>query len=170
MRTDLSSGPLGQKISSRDELAEKSPDSARQIQRYIRLTNLIPELLEMVDNDELPLRPAVELSYLYPDEQSRLLDMMQDIHFVPSLEQAKKLKEYSQRTELTVYLMQDLLSAQKAPSVKITLKPKRLHQYFPASYTQQQMEEIIFSLLEKWKSDQKGVESDGEDGQAQYDT
>ena len=121
------SGPVGQNL-SRDELAANSPDSARQIQRLIRLTELVPHLLNLVDQDKLPLRPAVEVSYLTQDEQELLYDVMENKSFgPPSIEQAKKLK--------------------------------CLNQYFPKDYTQQQMEEVVFTLLKNWKSQQKGAVS-----------
>ena len=147
---------MGQNL-SRDELAANSPDSARQIQRLIRLTELVPHLLNLVDQDKLPLRPAVEVSYLTQDEQELLYDVIEDKAFgPPSLEQAKKLREYSERTELTTSLIIDILSDEKPSPVKITLKKKRLNQYFPKDYTQQQMEEVIFSLLETWKRINEG--------------
>lgn len=166
---DLTSRPVGTKWAGTradEHLAEKSPDSARQIQRYIRLTHLVPELLTMVDNGNLLFRPAVELSYLPDLEQRLLVELLEDDVTPPTIEQAEKLREYCERTELTKWLILDILSEPKTSPVKVTLKTKHLHQYFPKYYTQQQMEEIIFSLLEKWKSDQKEVESDGEDGQA----
>ncbi len=150
-------GPVGQNF-SRDELAKNSADSSRQIQRYIRLTELLPRLLQLVDEEKLPLRPAVEISYLIKDEQKLLFDFVEDAGVIPSLMQAQKLREYSQRTELTKYLIEDIMSEEKPAPVKITLKKKRLYQYFPQSYTQEQMEGVIFSLLEQWKSTQEGVE------------
>lgn len=163
-RTDLTSGPVGQKW-SRDMVSVNSPDSARQIQRLIRLTELVPHLLNLVDQDKLPLRPAVEVSYLPFDEQELLYDVIEDKGFgPPSMEQAKKLREYSGRTELTMSLITDILSDEKHGPVKITLKKKCLSQYFPKDYTQQQMEEVIFSLLETWKSQQKGAVPNDSDG------
>ena len=163
-RTDLTSCPMGAKFAGTrtdQQLAQNSPDSARQIQRLIRLTELVPHLLNLVDQDKLPLRPAVELSYLPRDGQELLYDVMEDKAFgPPSMEQAKKLREYSERTELTTSLIGDILSGEKPAPVKITLKKKCLSQYFPKDYTQQQMEEVILSLLESWKLQQKGVEKD----------
>ena len=151
------SGPVGQNL-SRDELAANSPDSARQIQRLIRLTELVPHLLNLVDQDKLPLRPAVEVSYLTQDEQELLYDVMENKSFgPPSIEQAKKIREYGGRTDLTTSLIIDILSDKKPPPVKITLKKEYLSQYFPKDYTQQQMEEVILTLLKNWKSQQKGA-------------
>ena len=138
---------------SRDILAEQVGESQDQVRRYIRLTHLLPLLLQMVDENKLALRPAVEISYLPHDGQELLYDVMENKSFSPpSMEQAKKLREYSERTELTTSLIIDILSDEKPTPVKITLKKKCLSQYFPKEYTQQQMEEIIISLLETWKS------------------
>lgn len=150
---------------SRDVLADNSPDSKSQIQRFIRLTELVPRLLTLVDKDKLPLRPAVEVSYLPLDEQELLYDVIEDKGFAPpSMEQAKKLREYCEHTELTTSLIIDILSDEKRSPVKITLKKKCLSQYFPKDYTQEQMEEVIFSLLETWKSQQKGAVQNDSDG------
>lgn len=149
------SGPVGQKL-SRDELAENSPDSSRQIQRYIRLTYLLPEWLELVDDGKLPMRPAVEISYLLGDEQNLLFEISEDSRSIPSLAQAQKLKEYSQRTGLDKHLIEDILLDETPAPVQITLKKKHLHQYFPQDYTQEQMEKVIFSLLETWRSQNCG--------------
>ena len=156
-RTDLTSGPVGQKW-SRDAVSDNSPDSARQIQRLIRLTELVPHLLNLVDQDKLPLRPAVEISYLPLDEQELLYDVIEDKAFgAPSM-------EYGERTELTTSLIIDILTDEKPAPFNITLKKKCLSQYFPKDYTQQQMEEVIFSLLETWKLQQKGALPNDYDG------
>ena len=166
-RRDLTCVPLAHKLDkkkSREILSEQVGESQDQIRRYIRLTELVPRLLALVDKEKLPLRPAVEVSYLPLDEQELLYDVIEDKAFgPPSMEQAKKLREYSGRTELTTSLIIDILSDEKPSSVKITLKKKRLNQYFPKDYTQQQMEEVIFSLLETWKSQQKGAKPNDSD-------
>ena len=150
---------------SRGLLAEQIGESQDQIRRYIRLTELVPRLLALVDREKFPLRPAVEVSYLPLDEQELLYDVIEDKAFgPPSMEQAKKLREYSERTELTTNLIVDILSDDNPSPVKITLKKKCLSQYFPKDYTQQQMEEVIFSLLETWKSQQKGAVPNDSDG------
>lgn len=146
-------GPVGHK--SRDDLAEKSPDSARQIQRLIRLTYLAPALLQMVDNNKLVLRPAVELSYLTQEEQASLLEIMGKLAVVPTLEQAQRLKKYSQEGQLSPAVMDAVLGEHRAAVSQVTLKKDCLKQYFPQSYTQKQMEDVIFSLLENWKSRQE---------------
>lgn len=158
-RTDLTSGPVGPKW-SREAVSVNSPDSARQIQRFIRLTELVPGLLALVDQEKFPLRPAVEVSYLTQDEQELLYDVMENNSFgPPSIEQAKKIREYGGRTDLTTSLIIDILSDKKPPPVKITLKKEYLSQYFPKDCTQQQMEEVILTLFKNWKSQQKGAVS-----------
>ena len=155
-RLDLTSRPVGAR--SDETLTGDSPDSARQIQRFIRLTELVPGLLALVDQEKFPLRPAVEVSYLTQDEQELLYDVMENNSFgPPSIEQAKKIREYGGRTDLTTSLIIDILSDKKPPPVKITLKKEYLSQYFPKDYTQQQMEEVILTLLKNWKSQQKGA-------------
>jgi len=158
-RLKSTSVPLAQKSdgkTSREQLGEQVGESQDQIRRYIRLTHLISEWLKWVDEGKLPLRPAVEISYLIPDEQNLLFEIAEDSRFVPSLAQAQKLKEYSQRTGLDKHLIEDILLDETPSPVQITLKKKRLHQYFPQDYTQEQMEKIIFSLLEKWRNEQEG--------------
>lgn len=157
-RKCMTSVPVGQKLgqTSREMLAANSPDSNTQIQRYIRLTYLLPALLQMVDENKLVLRPAVELSYLTQEEQALLLEVMGRLGVVPTLEQAQRLKTYSQDGQLTAAVMDAVLADRKPAAVQVTLKKDRLKQYFPQSYTQKQMEDVIFSLLEGWKSQQKG--------------
>ncbi|WP_217957206.1 ParB/RepB/Spo0J family partition protein [Acutalibacter muris] len=148
-----------------EQLATQVGESREQIRRYIRLTELIPGLLALVDQDKFPLRPAVEVSYLPLDEQELLYDVIIDKAFgAPSMEQAKKLREYGERTGLTTSLIIDILTDEKPTPFKITLKKKCLSQYFPKDYTQQQMEDVIFSLLETWKMQQKGAEPHDYDG------
>ena len=148
-----------------EQLATQVGESREQIRRYIRLTELIPGLLALVDQDKFPLRPAVEVSYLPLDEQELLYDVIIDKAFgAPSMEQAKKLREYGERTGLTPSLIIDILTDEKPTPFKITLKKKCLSQYFPKDYTQQQMEDVIFSLLETWKMQQKGAEPHDYDG------
>ena len=163
-RTDLTSDPMGPKFRSNEKLAEQSPDGITQIKRYIRLTQLIPALLNKVDDNKLAFRPAVELSYLSPDGQSALLEWMENQAAAPSLKQAQRLKEYSKTGELTAKTICAVLSGSKPKSVQITLKKKCLRQYFPKEYTQRQMEEVILSLLENWKFQQKGALPNDSDG------
>jgi len=142
---------LGEKYSV-DALSENSNDSARNIHRFIRLTELLPELLRMVDDRKLPFNPAVELSYLTREEQGILMEVMGDLQAVPSLEQAKRLKKYSQEGKLDRNVMDAILTEERHAPVQITLKNDRLKQYFPQTYTAKQIEEVIFSLLETWKT------------------
>lgn len=145
-------GPHLENTKSRDVLAEQTGESREQIRRYIRLTQLIPEWLKWVDDGKLPMRPAVEISYLISDEQNLLFEISEDSRSIPSLAQAQKLKEYSQRTGLDKHLIEDILLDVTPVPMQITLKKKRLRQYFPPDYSQKQMEEVIFSLLETWRS------------------
>lgn len=144
---------LGEKYSV-DALSENSNDSARNIHRFIRLTELLPELLQMVDDKKLPFNPAVELSYLTREEQEILLRLMTKLAITPSLEQAKRLKKYSQDGKLDENVMDAILTEERPKVVQVTLKSDKLKQYFPKTYTPAQIEEIIFSLLETWKTEQ----------------
>ncbi len=143
-------------IRSNEELGTQVGESREQIRRYIRLTYLFPPLLQMVDENKLVLRPAVELSHLAQEEQALLLEVMGRLGVVPTLEQALRLKTYSQDGQLTAAVMDAVLADRKPAAVQVTLKKDRLKQYFPQSYTQKQMEDVIFALLEAWKSQQKG--------------
>ncbi len=151
-RSDLTSPQVGQKLGwAVNQVASDSKESKSQIQRYIRLTELLPELLQMTDDKKLPFNTAVELSYLTQDEQARILAIMQQHTVVPSLEQAGRLKKYSQSGTLTEAVMIEILRKERSAPVKVTLKNDKLRHYFPQNYTQQQMEEVIFSLLDSWK-------------------
>lgn len=159
-RRDLTSSPVGGKWAGQESakiIGESSGDSQTQVRRYIRLTYLLPPLLQLVDESKLVLRPAVELSYLTREEQGLLLEVMNRLTAIPTLEQAQRLKTYSQNGPLNSSEMEDVLAEKKSPAAQITLKKKCLSKYFPKEYTQQQMEEVILSLLETWKSQQKGA-------------
>ena len=149
---------------SRNVLAEQVGESQDQIRRYIRLTHLLPPLLQMVDENKLTLRPAVELSYLTQNEQGLLMEMMSSREIVPTLEQAQELKLYSQDNQLTIAKIKVVLAQGKSGPMQVTLKRKCLSQYFPKDYTQKQIEEVILSLLKTWKSQQKGVVTNDSDG------
>ena len=136
-------------------MAEELGESRNQIQRYIRLTELAPELQEMVDNKKIAFTPAVELSYLSESEQRLLLDVMDSEQATPSLSQAQRLKQFSQRGELTAAVMRAIMSEEKKEAERVTLKGDTLRKYFPASYTPKRMEETIIKLLEQWKKQQK---------------
>lgn len=133
-------------------IAENAPDSRNQIQRYIRLTELIPVILEMVDTKKIAFNPAVELSYLKPEEQTLLLDAMDSEQATPSLSQAQRLKKFSQEGTLSIDVMRAIMSEEKKSELdKVTLPSDKLRKYFPKSYTPQQMEATIFKLLEQWQ-------------------
>ncbi|MFR5967914.1 MAG: ParB/RepB/Spo0J family partition protein [Oscillospiraceae bacterium] len=150
-RTDLTSRQVGDKLKAADRVGEDVGESARQVQRYIRLTELIPPLLDMVDEHKIAFNPAYELSFLAKDEQRLLLDAMDSEQATPSLSQAQRLKQFSQRGELTAEAMRAIMSEEKKEAERITLKGDTLRKYFPASYTPKRMEETIIKLLEQWQ-------------------
>ena len=155
-RTDLTSRQLVGKLEAADTIGESTGESGRQIQRYIRLTELIPPLLDMVDERKIAFNPAYELSFLKQDEQRLLLDAMDSEQATPSLSQAQRLKQFSQRGELTAEVMQAIMSEEKKPEIdRITITGDRLRKYFPRSYTPKQMEETIIKLLEQWQKRRK---------------
>jgi len=137
---------------SSDIMAEQMGESKNQIFRYIRLTELIPELLDMVDVKKIAINPAVELSYLRPDEQTMLLEAMDSEQATPSLSQAQRLKKFSQEGKLSLDVMTAIMSEEKKGELdKVTLTGDKLKKYFPKSYTTQQMEQTILKLLEQWQ-------------------
>ena len=150
-RTDLTSRQVGDKLKAADRVGEDVGESARQVQRYIRLTELIPPLLDMVDEHKIAFNPAYELSFLAKDEQRLLLDAMDSEQATPSLSQVQRLKQFSQRGELTAEAMRAIMSEEKKEAERITLKGDTLRKYFPASYTPKRMEETIIKLLEQWQ-------------------
>lgn len=132
-------------------IAENAPDSRNQIQRYIRLTELIPELLDMVDERKIAFNPAVELSYLKKEEQTLLLEAMDSEQATPSLSQAQRLKKFSLQKMLSLDVMRAVMSEEKKNDLdRVTLKNETLRKYFPKSYTPKQMEDTIIKLLEGW--------------------
>ena len=150
-RTDLTSRQLVGKLEAADTIGESTGESGRQVQRYIRLTELIPPLLDMVDERKIAFNPAYELSFLTKDEQTMLLDAMDSEQATPSLSQAQRLKQFSQRGELTAEVMRAIMSEEKKPEIdRITITGDRLRKYFPRSYTPQKMEETILKLLDAW--------------------
>ena len=153
MRHQGTSGQLGQKW-TRDELS--SEESGRQVQRYIRLTNLIPGILSLVDEGRMALTPAVELSYLTPEQQEHLLDVMTQEDCTPSLSQAQQLKKLSQAKDLTAEQMETLLSEPKAnQQEKLGFRMEEIRGYFPKNYTPAKMQETVMKLLEKYKQQWK---------------
>lgn len=143
---------VGTQKRSDQNMADQIGESRNQIQRFIRLTYLIPPLLDMVDEHKVAFNPAVELSYLTSEEQAALLDAMDSEQSTPSLSQAQRLKKFSQEGRLSEDIMRAILSEEKKPEVgKITLSGDKLRRYFPKSFTPQQMEQTIFRLLEQWQ-------------------
>ena len=144
---------------STEIVADGTGESYKQVQRYIRLTELIPELLDMVDERKLAFNPAVEVSYLKQDEQRMLLEAMDAEQTTPSLSQAQRLKKFSQEGRLTEEAMSAIMSEEKKSDMdKVTLRSDTLHKYFPKSYTPKQMEQTIIRLLDVWKQRQKNQE------------
>ena len=162
-RGDLTSGQVGQKsvgTVSRDIVAEQAGDSSRNVQRFIRLTNLIPEILDMVDEKKIAFNPAVELSYLKPSEQKKFLEAMDYAQASPSLSQAQRLKKLSQEGGCTLDAMCEVMNEIKKDELDhVTIKNEVLRKYFPKSYTPKQMQDTIIRLLEKWqRSKQRDIE------------
>ena len=150
-RMDLTSCQVGTKLRADEKLAESVNESARTVQRFIRLTELISELLDMVDERKLAFNPAVEVSYLKRDEQRMLLEAMDAEQTTPSLSQAQRLKKFSQEGRLTEEAMSAIMSEEKKSDMdKVTLRSDTLRRYFPKSYTPKQMEDTIIKLLEGW--------------------
>ena len=159
-RMDLTSCQVGTKLRADEKLAESVNESARTVQRFIRLTELISELLDMVDERKLAFNPAVEVSYLKQDEQRMLLEAMDAEQTTPSLSQAQRLKKFSQEGRLTEEAMSAIMSEEKKSDMdKVTLRSDTLRRYFPKSYTPKQMEQTIIKLLNVWqKQRQKNQE------------
>jgi len=150
-RADITSRQLVGKLEAADIVGRDAGESGRQVQRYIRLTNLIPEILDMVDNKRIALNPAVELSYLKPVEQTMLLDAMDCEQTTPSLSQAQRLKRFSQEGKLTEESMLAIMSEEKKSDIdRISLPRDTIKKYFPKDYTPKQMEDQIIDLLKKW--------------------
>ena len=153
-RADLTCGQVGHKFDgkkSREIIAEQTGDSARTVQRYIRLTELIPEIRDMVDEKKIAFNPAVELSYLKPEEQREFLEAMDYAQAAPSLSQAQRLKKMSQEGKCRLDRMCEVMSEEKKDDLTtITISHDVLRKYFPRSYTPQQMQDVIVKLLDQW--------------------
>ena len=155
-RSDLTSCQVGTKFRADESLAEDSGESARNVQRFIRLTNLIPELLDMVDEKKIAFNPAVELSYLDESQQRDFLEAMQDTQNAPSLSQAQQLKKLAQQREFSYEKAFDVMGQEKkSEKDTVTIKNETLRKYFPRSYTPKQMEEKIIQLLDAWQKKQQ---------------
>ena len=156
-RSDLTSRQVGEKLETSIQLvANQAGESQRQVQRYIRLTELIPQLLDMVDEKKIAFNPAYELSFLKTEEQEQLLDAMTSEQATPSLSQAQRLKKFSQDGRCTPEVMCAILSEEKKSDMeKVTLGADTLRKYFPKNYTPAKMQETIIRLLEQWQRKQQ---------------
>lgn len=152
MRTDLTSTQLVPKLKSSEALGQENNESRETVRRYIRLTELQPELMKMVDEKKIAFTPAVELSYLKPDEQRMLIDTIESEQSTPSLSQAQRMKKLSQSGELSDDVMLSIMTEIKKPERnEIRLSSDILEKYFPKNYTPQKMQEVIIKLLESWQ-------------------
>ena len=158
-RSDLTCGQFGHKLigaKARDIVADESGDNARNVQRFIRLTNLIPELLDMVDEKKIAFNPAVELSYLDESQQRDFLEAMNDTQNAPSLSQAQRLKKLAQEGHFSYDVAFAVMGEEKKDELdKVVIKNDTLRKYFPSSYTPKQMEDTIIKLLEQWQRKQQ---------------
>lgn len=143
------SDPLGQKLTARELLAKNTQDSGMQIQRYIRLTQLEPDLLRLVDMKKLPFQTAVELSYLKKEEQAELHTVMQSLKTKPTLDQAKKIRKYSMEAVLNEKMIEAILDVSSSKPVKLSLKAD-MRDYFPENTSKEDMEYVILELLKSW--------------------
>ena len=151
-RTDLTSAQVVPKLSAREKVAEEAGVNRMEVTRYIRLTELQPELQQMVDDKKIAFTPAVEISYLKPDEQKMLLDTISSEQATPSLSQAQRLKKLSQSGELTDDSMLSIMSEQKKSERNdLTIPADVLEKFFPRSFTPMKMQEVIIKLLESWQ-------------------
>ena len=159
-RGDLTSAQVGPKSWAAQVVAEEAGDSKSQVKRFIRLTNLIPEILDMVDEKKIAFNPSVELSYLKPSEQKEFLEAMDYAQASPSLSQAQRLKKLSQEGSCTLDAMCEVMNEIKKDELDhVTIKNEVLRKYFPKSYTPKQMQDTIIRLLEKWqRSKQRDME------------
>ena len=151
-RSDLTSRQVGEKLWSVAQVGAAANESERQVHRYIRLTNLIPELLDLVDQKKISFNPAVELSYLTAAEQRDFLEAMQDTQNAPSLSQAQRIKKLSQEGKCSYDAIFDIMGEEKKAEMdRVTIKNEVLRKYFPKSYTPKQMQDTIIKLLEQWQ-------------------
>ena len=163
-RSDLTSSQIGTKLRADEKVAQDSGESRNQIQRFIRLTNLIPELLDMVDEKKISFNPAVELSYLDESQQRNFLEAMDGTQNAPSVSQAQQLKKMAQCGEFTYEKAFDILGQEKkSEQDTVTIKNDILRKYFPRSYTPRQMEEKIIQLLDEWQKKQQAKQKKQEE-------
>ena len=155
-RSDLTSAQLGRKLETADIVGQESGDSRNQVRRFIRLTNLVPELLDMVDEKKIAFNPAVELSYLDTNQQRDFLEAMNDTQNAPSLSQAQRLKKLAQEGHFSYDVAFAVMGEEKKDELdKVVIKNDTLRKYFPRSYTPKQMEDTIIKLLEQWQRKQQ---------------
>lgn len=151
-RSDLTSGQVGPKLRSDEQIAQEAGDSRKQVQRFIRLTSLIPPILDMVDQKQISFNPAVELSYLKPEEQETFLEAMNEAQAAPSLSQAQRLKKLSQDGNFSLDTAREIMNeVKKGDLERVTFRNEQLRKYFPRSYTTQQMQDTIIRLLDQWQ-------------------
>lgn len=151
-RTDLTSSQVGTKLRTDQVMAEELGESRNQIQRYIRLTYLTPEVLDMVDQKQISFNPAVELSYLKAEEQEMFIQAMDEVQAAPSLSQAQRLKKLSQEGGFTLDAAREIMNeVKKGDLERVTFRNEQLRKYFPRSYTTQQMQNTILKLLDQWQ-------------------
>ena len=148
-------GQIGHNLSgtkSRDEMAEQVGESGRQIQRYIRLTYLLPQLLDMVDDKKIGFNPAVELSFLTPEKQNDVLNAMDYAQCTPSLSQAQRIRQLAKSKDYSLDRVEEIMNEEKKPEIDhVTIKHDVIRKYFPKSYTPKQMEDTILKLLDQWQ-------------------
>jgi len=155
-RSDLTSGQIGPKLRSDEQVALDAGESRKQVQRFIRLTNLIPELLDLVDEKKISFNPAVELSYLDEAQQRDFLQAMDETQNAPSLSQAQRMKKLAQEGKLTYEAAFAIMGEAKKDELdKVVIKNDTLKKYFPRSYMPRQMEDVIIKLLEQWQRRQQ---------------
>ena len=155
-RSDLTSCQVGTKFRADESLAEDTGESARNVQRFIRLTNLVPELLDLVDEKKISFNPAVELSYLDEAQQRDFLQAMDETQNAPSLSQAQRMKKLAQEGKFTYEAAFAIMGEAKKDELdKVVIKNDTLKKYFPRSYTPRQMEDVIIKLLEQWQRRQQ---------------
>lgn len=152
-RSDLTLGQVVPKFKrSTEAIAEGTGESYKQVQRYIRLTNLVPDLLDLVDCKQISFNPAVELSYLSPEEQETFLQAMDEVQAAPSLSQAQRLKKLAQEGNFTMDAAREIMNeVKKGDLERVTFRNEQLRRYFPRSYTAQQMQDTIIKLLDQWQ-------------------
>ena len=155
-RTDLkaqgTSSQLGMKLQAMDIVGQEAGESRNQVHRFIRLTNLIPPILDMVDQKQISFNPAVELSYLKPEEQETFLEAMDEAQAAPSLSQAQRLKKLSQDGNFNLDTAREIMNeVKKGDLERVTFRNEQLRKYFPRSYTTQQMQDTIIRLLDQWQ-------------------